>query len=49
MRIMNTIQWIEKILQTAVEDYRKLVVWCILSPYFINIRKYSSEEAYNMI
>ena len=45
----KTISWIEKLLQTPIDDYRKFVVWRILSPYLINIRKCSAEEATNMI
>ena len=37
----TTIRWIEKLLQTSIDDYRKIVVWRILTPYFINIRKCS--------
>ena len=44
-----TIWWIEKLLQTPLDDYRKYVIWRILSPYLINIRKYSAEEASNII
>jgi Primase X len=43
------ILWIEKLLQTPVDDYRKFVVWRILAPYLINIRKCSAEEASNII
>jgi hypothetical protein len=45
----KTISWIEKLLQTPIDDYRKFVIWRILSPYLINIRKCSVEEATNMI
>jgi Primase X len=43
------IWWIEKLLHTPLDDYRKFAVWRILAPYLINIRKYSPEEAYNII
>lgn len=43
------IPWIEKLLQTPLVDYRKFVVWRILSPYLITIKKYSVEEASNEI
>ena len=43
------IWWIERLLQTPVDDYRKFVVWRILAPYLINIRKSSVEEASNII
>ena len=42
----TTISWIEKLLQTPLDDYRKFVVWRILAPYLINIRKYSVEEVF---
>jgi hypothetical protein len=41
----TSILWIEKFLQTLLDDYRKYVVRRILSPYLINIRKCSVEEA----
>ena len=43
------IPWIEKLLQIPLDDHRKFVVWRIQSPYLINIRKYSVEEASNLI
>jgi Primase X len=45
----DKISWIEKLLQTPLDDYRKFVMWRILAPYFINIRRYSAGEAYNTI
>jgi hypothetical protein len=45
----KTILWVEKLLQTPLNDNRKFVVWRILSPYLINIRKCSVEEATGMI
>jgi hypothetical protein len=36
----NTIPWIEKLLQTPIDDYRKKAVALILAPYLINIKKY---------
>ena len=43
------IWWIERLLQTPVEDYRKFTVWRILAPYLINIRKYSADEAFHIM
>ena len=43
------IWWIEKILQTPVDDYRKFAVRRILAPYLINIRRLSSDEANDTI
>jgi hypothetical protein len=45
----TTIQWIEKLLQTPLNDYRKFAVWRILAPYLINIKKSSAEETTGMI
>ena len=43
------VRWIEKLLETPVDDYRKFAVWRILAPYLINIRKYSQKRLYNII
>lgn len=40
----NTIHWIEKLLQTPLDDYRKYCLWRILCPYLINIRKLPRDE-----
>jgi hypothetical protein len=45
----TTLRRIEKLLQTPLEDHRKFIVWRILAPYLINIRKCSTHEATNMI
>jgi hypothetical protein len=45
----NTIPWIEKLLQTPLEDYRKFALWCIIAPYLINIKKLSYNDAFNTI
>ena len=45
----TTISWIEKLLQTPLNDYRKFVVWRILSPNLINIRKCSVDEAFSIL
>jgi hypothetical protein len=45
----NTIPWIEKLLQTPIDDYRKNAVSLILAPYLINIKKLSYEAAWNII
>jgi Primase X len=44
-----TIPWIEKLLQTPVDNYRKSAVSLILAPYLINIRKLSYDESFNII
>ncbi|MDR4492429.1 MAG: DNA primase noncatalytic subunit PriX [Candidatus Nitrosocosmicus sp.] len=42
---IRTIAWIEKLLSTPLEDYRKYCIWRILCPYLINVRKLSFENA----
>jgi hypothetical protein len=46
---MYTIKWIERLLQTPVEDGREVAVRFILSPYLMNIRKLSYEQAFEII
>ena len=41
----DRIEWIEKLLQTPLDDYRKTCLWRILCPYLINIKKVSPQEA----
>src|SRR5919205_3931490 len=45
----NTITWMEKLLQTPIDDYRKNAVNLILAPYLINVRKVSYDAALNII
>jgi hypothetical protein len=45
----NYYEWIEQLLQTPIEDYRKIIVDLILAPYLISIRKLSFEESYTSI
>jgi hypothetical protein len=45
----NTITWIEKLLETPIDDYRKNAVNLILAPYLINIKKLSYDVALNII
>src|SRR3712207_841181 len=45
----NVIPWIEKLIQTPVEDNRKFAAWRILAPYLINIKKSSYNEAFIII
>jgi hypothetical protein len=39
----NTVTWIEKLLETPIDDYRKNAINLILAPYLINVRKVSYE------
>ena len=45
----NTIAWIEKLLQTPIDDYRKNSVNLILAPYLINVKKVPYDDALNII
>jgi Primase X len=45
----NYYTWIEHLIQTPIEDFRKLVIDLILAPYLINIRKLSYQESYSII
>ena len=45
----NTIPWIEKLLETPIDDYRKNAISLILAPYLINIKKVSYEDALTII
>jgi hypothetical protein len=43
------IPWIEKLLQTPIEDHRKNTVALILAPYLVNVKKLTYAESYNII
>jgi hypothetical protein len=45
----DTINWIERLLQIPIDDHRKYCIWRILSPYLLNIRKFSEQEATDII
>ena len=42
-------KWIEKLLQTPIEDGRKYALWKILCPYLVNIKKLQYEESYTIL
>jgi Primase X len=47
--IKKEIKWIEILLQTPIDDYRKNTIWRILAPYLINTKNLTYEESYNII
>jgi len=47
--IGNYYSWIKHLLQTPIEDYRKLVINLILAPNLINVRKLPYQESYTII
>jgi Primase X len=46
---VTLISYVEKLLDTGIEDYRKNAISLILAPYFVNILKLSDEESFNKI
>jgi Primase X len=47
--ISDTINWIEQLLQIPIDDHRKYCIWRILSPYLLNIKMLSEQEAFDII
>ena len=45
----DNIDWIEKLLDIPIEDYRKKTIDLILVPYFILVKKLSNEETISKI
>jgi Primase X len=45
----DTIQWIEKLLQTPIADHRKYALWRIVIPYLFNVRKLEDSEIIGMV
>jgi non-catalytic primase subunit PriX-like protein len=47
---VTKIKWIEKgILEHPLPDHRKFIIWRILSPYLLNVKKLTKEESYSVI
>jgi Primase X len=46
---ISTLTWIETLLKTPIEDYRKNTIGLILSPYLVNIKKLSYSDAFQVI
>lgn len=45
----QSIEWIEKLLKTPIEDFRKNSLSLILAPYLINIKKLSYKESFDIL
>jgi hypothetical protein len=45
----TAIPWIELLLETPIEDYRKNAISLILAPYLINVKKLPYDDAFNII
>jgi hypothetical protein len=49
-KAITKIKWIEKgILEHPLPDHRKYIIWRILSPYLLNVKKLPKEESYSVI
>ena len=46
---VDIIGWIEMLLQTPIEDYRKYCLWRISCPYLLNIQKLPIPEAIRIL
>ena len=42
-------EWIEKLLETPIEDGRKYALWKILCPYLVNIKKLEYEQTFSIL
>lgn len=45
----DTIQWIEKLLQTPLADHRKYAIWRVLIPYLYNIKNLPDDAVVNIL
>jgi len=46
---ISTLAWIETLLQTPIDDYRKNAIGLILAPYLVNIKKLSYGDAFQLL
>jgi hypothetical protein len=46
---ISKIEWIEKLLQTPIEDDRKYCLWRIIGPYLLNVKNLSELQASKMM
>jgi Primase X len=45
----NTIQWIERLLQTPLADHRKYAIWRVLIPYLYNIKSLPDDDIVDIL
>ena len=43
----NTIDWIEKLLDKPLDNFRKYCIWRVFVPYFINVKGLNRLDAFN--
>jgi hypothetical protein len=46
---LSTIAWIDKLMQTPVDDNRKSLLFWVLAPYVITVRGLDYDQAYSML
>jgi hypothetical protein len=42
-------EWIDKLLETPIEDGRKYCLWKILCPYLVNIKKIGCDKSFEIL
>jgi hypothetical protein len=48
-RETSRIGWIESLYAKPLDDFRKYCIWRIFAPYFVNVRRLSRSEVFNLI
>jgi hypothetical protein len=48
-RETSRIGWIESLYAKPLDDFRKYCIWRIFAPYFINVRRLSRSDVFNLI
>jgi hypothetical protein len=46
---ISRIGWIESLYAKPLDDFRKYCIWRIFTPYFVNVRRLSRSEVFNLI
>jgi hypothetical protein len=46
---ISRIGWIESLYAKSLDDFRKYCIWRIFTPYFVNVRRLSRSEVFNLI
>lgn len=46
---IDRIDWIESLYAKSLDDFRKYCTWRIFTPYFMNVRKLSRSDVFNLI
>ena len=49
LRKKQSIDWIERLLQTPLPEHRKYCIWIILAPYLINVKHLPYDSSYDKI